>query len=314
LITAPVWNLGKSAVPQRLIAAVGDRTVTVNATVLTHYVIDVRFWGSPMTPEQQALFTTASARIRGIVVGAVPPDVAANADVANDCGVDGVPPLNETILGVLIYASIQDIDGKNGILARAGPCYVRSASDLRTVVGVMEFDAADISSLAAGGSLVDVITHEMLHVVGVGVFWDDKGLLRNFNTPTVEYVGAGGLLGCRQTGGTTSCASAVPVENTGGSGTANSHWRESVFASELMTGYINAGPMPLSVITVRSIEDLGYTVNPPGADAYFIAAGSLRQGGEAALTTPVGVAWERGLGTGPFVLPRHRPSPTQTSR
>ncbi|MEX2111304.1 MAG: leishmanolysin-related zinc metalloendopeptidase [Gemmatimonadaceae bacterium] len=314
LITAPPWTLGKSAVPQQLIATVGGRTVTINATVQTNYVIEVRFWGSPMTAEQQALFTTAAARIRGIVVGAVPPDVAANADVATDCGVDGVPPLNETILGLLIYASIQDIDGKGRILARAGPCYVRSTSDLRTVVGVMEFDAADINSLAAEGSLVDVIMHEMLHVVGVGTFWDDKGLLRNVNTATVEYVGAGGLEGCRQTGGTTSCASAVPVENTGGPGTFNSHWRESVFANELMTGYINAGPMPLSVITVRSIEDLGYTVNPPAADAYFIAAGSLHQSGEAALTTPVGVEWERGLATGPFVLPRHRPSAARTSR
>jgi hypothetical protein len=306
IITAPAWTLGKSAVPQQLVAAVGERTVTLSATVHTNYVMEVRFWGSAMTPEQQALFTTAAARIRGIVVGAVPLEDATGVDPAK-CGVTGVPVLSENIPGVLIYASIRAIDGKNGVLARAGPCYVRSETDLRTAVGVMEFDEADIGSLASGGSLVDVITHEMLHVVGVGVFWDDKGLLRNANTSTVEYMGAGGVQGCRETGGTTSCASAVPVENTGGAGTANSHWRESVFINELMTGYINSGSMPLSVITIRSIEDIGYTVNPLGADAYIIAIGSLRQSADSALSTPVGVRWETGLSAGPFVLPRRLP-------
>jgi leishmanolysin len=304
LITAPAWTLGKSAVPQQLIATIGGQTGRIDATVLTSYVIDIRFWGAAMTPEQQALFTDAAARIRGIVVGALPPDDATGADPAKDCGVTGVPPLSEIIPGVVIYASIQNMDGKGGILARAGPCYTRSSTDLRTSIGVMEFDAADIGSLASSGSLVDVITHEMLHVVGVGSFWRDKGLLRNYNTATVEYIGASGIQGCRETGGTTSCASAVPVENTGSSATANGHWRESVFGSELMTGYIDSGPMPLSVMTVKSIEDLGYTVNPPGADPYNIYIGSLRQGAAASLLTPTGVAWEVGLPFGPFVLPR----------
>jgi leishmanolysin len=302
LITAPAWTLGKSAVPQQLIATVGGQTAGIDATVLTNYVIDIRFWGAAMTPEQQALFTDAAARIRGIAVGALPPDDATGADPATACGVTGVAPLNEIIPGVIIYASIQDIDGKGGTLASAGPCYVRSSTDLRTSIGVMEFDAADIGSLASSGRLVDVITHEMLHVVGVGSQWNRKGLLRNYNTPTVEYIGASGIQGCLQTGGTTSCASAVPVENTGGPGTANGHWRETVFGNELMTGYINTGVMPLSVLTVRSLEDIGYTVNPAGADAYNIYAGSLTQGAAASLLTPLGVAWERGLPVGPFVL------------
>ena len=304
LITAPTWVLGKSAVPQQLIATVGAKSVTINATVQTNYIIDVRFWGPAMTPEQQAAFITAANRIRGIVVGALPPDDATGADPAN-CGVTGVAPLSETIPGVVIYASIQNIDGKGGTLAHAGPCYYRSSTDRRTSIGYMEFDAADVGSLTSSGSLVDVITHEMLHVVGVGVVWNPEGLLRNYNTPTVEYTGAGGIQGCRETGGTTSCASAVPVENTGGAGTANSHWRESIFGSELMTGYIDAGAMPLSAITARSIGDLGYTVNPAGADPYSIYIGSLRQGAAPSLLTPMGVVWERSLPVGPFVLP-HR--------
>jgi hypothetical protein len=98
------------------------------------------------------------------------------------------------------------------------------------------------------------------------------------------------------------------VENTGGAGTFNSHWRESTFGSELMTGYINSGHLPLSVMTVRSIGDMGYTVNPSGADPYFIFAGSLSEGPASSLLSPVGVPWEGVLRRGPFVLPKQSSS------
>jgi hypothetical protein len=59
------------------------------------------------------------------------------------------------------------------------------------------------------------------------------------------------------------------VENTGGSGTADAHWRESVFGKELMTGYYNPGsPNPLSRVTVGAMADLGYLVNMNAADSY----------------------------------------------
>ena len=64
-------------------------------------------------------------------------------------------------------------------------------------------------------------------------------------------------------------ATSVPVENTGGSGTADAHWRESVFGNELMTGWLNSGiTNPLSRITVASMADLGYQVNMNAADSY----------------------------------------------
>jgi hypothetical protein len=65
----------------------------------------------------------------------------------------------------------------------------------------------------------------------------------------------------------------VPVENTGGPGTADAHWRESVFGNELMTGFVDAGANPLSRVTVGSMGDLGYSVNLTDADPYTLAAG-----------------------------------------
>jgi hypothetical protein len=65
------------------------------------------------------------------------------------------------------------------------------------------------------------------------------------------------------------------VENNGVPGTADAHWRESTFGNELMTGYVNLNGMPLSAITVGSLADLGYEVNPLAADPYRVPSGAL---------------------------------------
>jgi hypothetical protein len=62
----------------------------------------------------------------------------------------------------------------------------------------------------------------------------------------------------------------IPVENTGGEGTADSHCRECVLGNELMTGYINLGQNPLSVVTLASLVDQGYVVDLAAADGYSL--------------------------------------------
>jgi hypothetical protein len=97
------------------------------------------------------------------------------------------------------------------------------------------------------------------------------------------------------------------VEGTqGGPATLYSHWRESTFNNELMTGFIQQGSNPLSVMSIRSLEDLNYTVNPAAADPYTLPAGvSLRASFNAddigATATPG--AWERPLPRAPLALP-----------
>jgi hypothetical protein len=273
--------------------------------VKTSYSIDVRFFGRPLSAADQALFTDAAARLLGAIVGAVPPVDATGADPAN-CGVSGQSVLAETIRGVLIYASIDSIDGPRNILARAGPCYIRidntGNSDFRTAVGTMQFDSADIAALRISGTLQGVITHEMLHVLGFGTFWDStsKNLLVNAGTAGVGYTGASGIAGCKAIGGTITCSNTVPVEGSqGGDGTLNGHWRESTFNNELMTGFLNNGSNPFSEMTIRSMEDLGYGVDAAAADTYRIPGGSLRASldimapSSAASTAPT---WERPLG------------------
>src|SRR6185503_5729374 len=122
------------------------------------------------------------------------------------------------------------------------------------------------------------------------------------------YYGALGRQGCIDDGGTSTCFSNVPVENSGGAGTADSHWRETTFGSELMTGYVNLGGMPLSAITVGSLSDLGYVVTPLSADPYSVP--TIGASGELIPLPGASSAWERVtpsavvLGASPGAAPR----------
>jgi hypothetical protein len=316
-ITAPTWTLGKSAVPQEMRVAIGGTTTIVGATVQTAYSLEVRFFGGPLTSSQQALFTSAAARVKAMIVGGLPPVNAMGADVSG-CTGTSTPPLSGTVDGLLIFASIDSIDGPTKTLARAGPCFIRRDDagelDYRTAIGVMQFDSADVGPLAAANALEETIVHEMLHVVGLGSFWgpDAKNLLTNPGAPGVAYTGAGAVAGCRAVGGTATCASSVPVEDcvgqtNCGAGTQDLHWKESTFGRELMTGFLNSGSNPLSVITIRSFEDLDYTVNTAAADVYTLAFRSSSAGTTAAFSSLVhSRVWERSLGVPVKALPAVR--------
>src|SRR6185503_9054120 len=122
-----------------------------------------------------------------------------------------------------------------------------------------------------------VILHEMAHVLGFGTIWTDLNLLADASPPPgtdPHFTGAQATAAFNAVGGASYMASLkVPVENTGGAGTADAHWRESVFGNELMTGFVDAGVNPLSRVSVASMADLGYMVNLAGADPYTLAPG-----------------------------------------
>ena len=51
--------------------------------------------------------------------------------------------------------------------------------------------------------------------------------------------------------------------------------------NELMTGFLNSGSAnPLSVLTIASLQDLGYTVNTAAADAFFVVTTLRAEGSE----------------------------------
>ncbi len=225
---------------------------------------------SPLSPEAQAAFDAAEARWESVLVAGVP---SASVSIGeNACGATN-GALSGVVDDVVIDISTTAIDGDGGVLARAGPCLIASGDRLARF-GVMEFDLADIGDLVASGTLDDVIVHEMGHVLGVGTLWDSipaGSLVTGAGTGDPRFVGARAGAEWSTLGRTGT----VPVEALGGPGTADSHWRESVFDNELMTGFIDAGSNPLSRLTIASLADLGYLVDVGAADAYSLPGGSL---------------------------------------
>jgi hypothetical protein len=282
--TSPQWTLGKSAVTQSMRAAAGSITGLVIASVASDYDIDLRIFGPPMPPVALQMFQAAAARIKGAVTGDVPDFAPLQpVNLESGCNVPGLPTaFFDPVDDVIIYASVGPIDGVNQILAFSFPCLVRGPgpAERRPIVGIMKFDSDDLDNMIARGNLTDVIQHEMLHVVGIGTIWNCTtclGLLQGAGTNSTRYIGAMGVGGCVSMGGSPVCPGSVPVENTGGPGTADAHWRETTFFNELMTGFVNSrisvpvGIMnPLSVMSIQSLADVGYTVNPKAADSYNI--------------------------------------------
>lgn len=65
------------------------------------------------------------------------------------------------------------------------------------------------------------------------------------------------------------CATSIPVEEDAGTGLDCSHWDETCFQNEIMTGF-TGNNLLLSRMTIASLEDMGYVVNYDAADDYGV--------------------------------------------
>lgn len=232
-----------------------------------------------MDSTHRAAFDEASARWAEIITADLP-DVSFSSPENLDWCAQGAGDRSQTIDDVLIYVRVDSIDGEYGTLGQAGPCAARWDAErgyhLTAIVGAMTFDEADLDRMAADGELKDVILHEMGHVLGIGSFWNNHDLREDAGTDDPIYTGAAGQRGFSEVGGDSYTGRPVPLANTGGMGTRDAHWRESVFEHELMTGYLNSGRTnPLSLVTVRSLGDQYYAVDPAAADSYQLPGSSL---------------------------------------
>jgi hypothetical protein len=264
-IAAPSWTLGRSGGDQAMQVSIGNAKITLHAVVHSDLKVDLRFFGESLTADQRTIFSNAAERIRAVVVGSLP--VADLSSVGSPaCATAELPAPGASTDGVVIYAGAKYLDGVNKLLGASWTCNKRSPSDSRAAVGIVILDMADIN--LTPDDMRVVALHEMLHALGFG-FWEERGLLTGFDTNSVAYRGPGGIAGCIAAGGAKPCTSSVPVQNAGGPGRANSHWRDSVFGEELMTSLFKTKPV-LSVITIRSLEDLGYVVNTLAADPYSV--------------------------------------------
>lgn len=247
--------------------------------------ITLRFWNDSLTDAEKEVFTAAADRWSEAIVGDledIPGLVLTEADVT-----PGAPGIVGDLDDVIIDAAKVAIDGPGGVLARAGAYYVRTGGPdhFLPIYGIMEFDEAEFGP---GGFFEDLegfketIMHEMGHVLGISrVFFREHGFIEGAPANTSvcsdvakredpRYTGPAGAEAWHVFYGADSVT--VPLANTGGCGTADSHWREIYLQDELMTGYAQGGGEPLSRVTIGALQDLGYVVDFDAADDWSVPA------------------------------------------
>lgn len=212
------------------------------------YDIEIEFKGSDWTVDLQQAFINSADYLTTVIT--------------DDIG-GGSKYRGKTIDDLYISAEVKAIDGPGNILGQAGPTAIWSGIQL-PAAGIMEFDVADVPKYYDLGLWDDIVTHEMIHVLGFGSLWDygqhadlvDGG----------QYTGTHALAAYNKV--VDPDATFIPVETDGGSGTAGAHWDEAALDDELMTGVIDndndAGTHDdnyLSEFSVMALADLGYVVD-----------------------------------------------------
>ena len=176
---------------------------------------------------------------------------------------------------VIIMVNIAPIDGRGQILGQAAPCGI--SDNALTVVGTLTLDVDDLEPLVGTQTLTDIIFHEMGHILGFGTLWSAgvTDFVTGAGTSDPRFTGPAAVAEWQALGG----IGTVPLENTGGAGTADAHWRESTFRTEVMTGFVSpvGTANPFSRLTLASMADLGYVVDYGATDPYVLPAGAALQ-------------------------------------
>lgn len=266
-----------------LVATHGSLADSARTTVtVTGYDIALDYISS-VTTTQRSTFESARARWSGIITHELSPvtvSIPKGACLSPTSAEPNLPyipssTIATTIQDLRIDVAVVPIDGPGGILGEGGPCYVRGGSNL-PVYGFILFDSSDLATLQQQGLLGYTVLHEMGHVLGIGTVWQADGLLTGVGTTDPRFTGANAVREWHALGGSGNVPVANCLNSNGtkiqncGSGTLYGHWREAVFGDELMTGFLNNGPNPLSRMTIGSLQDLGYAVDYSLADPYSL--------------------------------------------
>lgn len=268
--TVGSWTLGPAPGLNRVLASIPQgASLVFLATSLAQdgFDIEVEFLTS-IDPGTLWAFEAAVARWEEVVVGDLP-------EYTGFLPASSCQPVNEAadIDDLKVYVSVKAIDGVGGIAGQGYPCFARPQGAFLPITGVMVLDVADLPAFHSIGLMEDLITHELGHILGLGALWQHESneYLVGAGTGDPYFSGPRAIAAFNAAGGNVYSGSKVPVENSGAYGTRDAHWRESVFSSELMSGWLAAdGGNPLSAITIASLGDLGYDVNMRAADPYVL--------------------------------------------
>lgn len=157
-----------------------------------------------------------------------------------------------------------EINADNGYLAACGVnLYVEDGTLLNAVSFDLQVNKFYESELTAQ-EWEDVMTHEMGHGLGIGIFWAASSFFLSATAYPAVQMAYNSITSLERT--------KTPLETSGGSGTASAHWENNYRTSdgtgyygvvdELMVGALVSGGMVLSDLSLGALKDFGYEVYP----------------------------------------------------
>ena len=255
------------------------------ATPPKSFDVEVRFMaGSRFTASQQALFRQAASRWERVITTedlsdrdySLWPWESSDRDWWDEywgTARGNLVRINDKIDDVRVYATTDPALGSVGGIA--GALQARGDDGLPIWGVVMINEAVLTERNEKNGVLASLFLHEIAHVLGFGVLWDDQNLLGNSSkeAPWLDtyFRGWRARRAFDEAGGRNYRGRKVPVHQ----GHDDGHWRESVFDGELMTAIVDLGRRePMSLITIQSLADLGYEVDVSQAEDYTLPPAS----------------------------------------
>jgi len=238
-------------------------------------------------PGGAAALAAAEAKIESIIFGDLSDEPLESLSV---CALGGNPPaaiLNETVDDLLILVRVRTLDGPGGGGGTGMPCLIRDPG-MQTIVGLMTLDVDDWNSNNEA-TMYELFLHETFHILGFSPAILNRALPSGFTRHCLELPSKAAPdlliqdthLSCPNAraafdalGGAAYSYNKVPLENggmiQGTQGSLNAHWREATFGTELMSAYFQLGGAPLSLLTVRLLQDLDYEVSFSAAESYLV--------------------------------------------
>lgn len=257
---------GRTTLRARIRTAAGDTasaTSPVEVRTASAFSFEIRAMDATAAAELVGPAREAAATWARAVVGDLR-DVTITIP-AGGCERKGAPELDLAVDDVVVLARVDSVDGPGGVLAAAGPCVVRA--DGMPAVGTLVVDRADLPRLVAQGKLVNVVKHELGHVLGIGTLWGRAGAGATNTADGWRHVGARVTRTAAWFGvGVAEGIGGVPLAEAWSAGMG--HWSEWALGTELMTPMLGDGASPLSLLTVDALGDLGYVTSPAGAEPF----------------------------------------------
>jgi hypothetical protein len=216
------------------------------------YNIDFNFSG--ISVSQQTIMKAAAHRWEQIILGDIA-DVAAQNSVGSFQIIDDL----------LLFAQSIPGDGPGGNLGAAAPLQGGQRPDGIPFASFFNIDRTDMNIMEQQNQLYKFSIHAIGRALGLGTSaaWQ-QWLVQDTMTNVIYFAGPSATAAYNSIFAPNGFGVLVNQANP-------TYWNEGEFGDEMLTQG-NYGPMdlaPISIVTVGSLADMGYAVNPMMADDYM---------------------------------------------